>query len=165
MNKLFLASALAITFLAASPREANAFWNSPQCCAGMGWLQCKALNCMPWLQYNGPLYNYGPYYGGYGYEDLFVRNPYCGAYVPAYPSTYYYQYGNQPSQWSTINPAPNYGQIPAMGAPANYYTGLPQAAPAQPLAQQPPIATPTPEEKAVPAITTSFRPLRNRLQR
>lgn len=165
MKKLYLAIALAITFLAGSPREASAFWNSPQCCAGMSWWQCKALNSMPWLHYNGPLYNYGPYYGGYGYEDLFVRNPYCGAYVPANPSTYYYQYGNQPTQWSAINPALNYyGQGYAPGVPGYPNTGLTQAAPVQ-QAATPTVTMPKPEEKIVPATTTSFRPLRNRLQR
>jgi hypothetical protein len=88
VKRLLCAAAVAVAALVARPGEAKAYWGSPQCWQGFPWLQGKALNCMPWIHYHGPLYSYGPY-NVPGYIDMYVKNPHCGAYIPAYPAGYY----------------------------------------------------------------------------
>lgn len=87
MKRLLSAAAIAVAALVARPGEAQAYWGSPQCWQGFPWLQGKALNCMPWIHYNGPLFSYGPY-NVPGYVDMYVKNPHCGAYIPAYAPGY-----------------------------------------------------------------------------
>ena len=179
MKKLLLALAL----LALSPAISSAqYWNSPQSNSGYTWLQGLSLNLCPKIYFEGPLYNYGPYNYGPGYEFQFVKNPHFGGYAPAYPSTYNGLPGNFPNQWQSINPGvPNYPFAPpysngAPRSPSDYYQGpgypVGQQAPKQPIPVAAPAASPA-AETAVDstnaenstAKTTSFRPLRNWLNR
>jgi len=171
MKKLLFAASLALSILATAPCESRAYWNSPQTAAGFGWWQSRALNFFPSMHFHGPLYNYGPYNGGYGYENQFVRNPHIGAYVPADPSVYMNQPGYVPTQWSTINPAFNNQNFPQgpSASPGNFYNGLPQQTPPMAQvptpAQAPVVASPAVEVSPAPITTTSYRLFRNRSQR
>ena len=130
MKKLFLASALAVALLAFGPLGSKVSANPPQACGPYGWLACKALRVCPHIHSHGPLYNYGPYYGGPGYQNMNVTSLH-GGYVPAYPTAYYYGAGagyGYPPQYGYANPGMAYPQPPldyqqARTAPA-------QAAPA-----------------------------------
>ena len=134
MNKFLLCSLLAAASVAFVPGESKAFWNSPSCCHGYGWLDCHALNCMPWIHMHGPLYSYGPY-TTQGYQNQYVRDPLCGAYIPAYPATYYGFGGNY------------YGNAPYLGA-----QGAPPAAATAPA----PPRTVEPVAPPAPVTTTSY---------
>ena len=137
MKKFLLTVTLAATSIALAPSESNALWNSPQSSAGFGWLQGTALNCCPSMFFHGPLYNYGPYYGGYAYQYQYVQSPHCGAYVPAYPGVYAGMNNYMSTaQWNRG------GKRPAQGAPQ----AMPQPpveSPAPPIAVETPSAIPT----------------------
>jgi hypothetical protein len=164
MRTSLSAFTLTLGLLAGSPATSAAFWNSPQTYAGFGFFPGYALHSCPKSHFHGPLYNYGPYYPGtVGYQDMFVQNPYCGAYVPAWPSTYT-NYGTPQTQWHYLNPAlinaPDYagGTVPE---------GEPAIAPAGPIATEAPAPTVTTAAESTPATVTpaSFRPFRGRFQR
>ena len=154
MKKLFLASVLAISLLAMLPADSHAFWNSPQSSQGLPWLQGRALNFLSRNHQHGPLYNYGPYQGGTGYEWKYVPNPLLGHYVPAYPANYYGGYA--------IPPGSHWGQLPYPSSPIAPDNVAPQGTP-QPIAQtEPPavivpsvVAPTTPAPGTTPPIPTA----------
>jgi hypothetical protein len=127
MKKLLGAAALAVALLAVRPAETQAYWGSPQCAQGFGWLKGHALNFLSWNHFEGPLYSYGPY-NLPGYVPMFVKNPHVGAYNPAYPAAYY-GYG----AYGNGAPAGYFGATPASAsaaAPAQKVESIPTSAPA-----------------------------------
>ncbi len=166
MKKLLSLFVLAVSIVAISPGESRAYWNSPQTTAGFGWWHSRALNFFPSAHFHGPLYNYGPYYGGYGYQDQFVRNPHIGSYMPAYPSVYQNMPGHIETQWNTVNPvltSPVYPQAP-IASPSDFFSGAQPAQPVQPMAQAPQMQV-VPDATPIQATPTSGRFFRNRSQR
>jgi hypothetical protein len=123
MKKLLGAAALAVALLAVRPAETQAYWGSPQCAQGFGWLKGHALNFLSWNHFEGPIYSYGPY-NTPGYVPMFVKNPHVGAYNPAYPAAYY-GYGG-------------YGGY-GYGAPAGYFGAAPAPAPVPAVAPAPKV--------------------------
>lgn len=141
MKKLFLASTIAVALLAVAP-QSKISANPPQACGPNSWLACKALRVCPHIHSHGPLYNYGPYYGGPGYQTMSVGGPHSG-YVPAYPSAYYYGAGagyGYPSQYGYAKPGMAYPPAPV--APPTYVPVAPA-----------PIA---------PVSSTTYSPVRSR---
>ncbi len=104
MQKLLVASIASVWLLAAVPGESRAYWNSPTAAAGYGWLGSTANGLCPSIFYHGPLYNYGPYYGGPGYQYQCVQGGFCGAYVPSNPLLYYAMNPYYPNSWGYSNP-------------------------------------------------------------
>jgi hypothetical protein len=152
MKRLLLASALAVALLGLRPGESKAFWNSPQCAQGYPWLQGKALNFLAKNHFNGPLYNYGPYLGGNGYAWNFVAHPFCGAYIPAFPASYWGGYPVGP--WSDFNYLP-YPRGPAGVLPGNW--PVPPAVPgAVPTRDLGPIVTPMPTGDLEPPVAPAL---------
>jgi hypothetical protein len=136
MKKLLLSSALAAGLIVALPVQSRAYWNSPQCSEGNGFLGSCALRFCPKIHMNGPLYNYGPGpYSGPGYQDQFVPNGLRNGYVPSDPNSYMGIPGNRATQWQSINPAFN-NQASSFGSPGGgYYQGQPMPSYQQPYAQ------------------------------
>lgn len=83
--KVWFALLLVTIGLVAAP-SANAFDASA---GGFGWLQSKAVRHGGWIHFHGPLYNYGPYYGGPGYQTMNVHPGFHNGYHPAYPQAVY----------------------------------------------------------------------------
>ena len=139
--KKFVAAAFALGMLVLQPAASRADWNKPQTRHGHGWIQGIALNTMPWLHFHGPLYSYGPYTGP-GHVPMYVKNPIWGAYVPAYPVSYY-GYENPPYYPNTIQPSFPAAPQQTLTGPTNYYysqggipaTAAPVASPS--VSQQP----------------------------
>jgi hypothetical protein len=132
MKKLLVASIATFSLLAVVPGESRAFWNSPTAAAGYGWLGSAANGLCPSIFYHGPLYNYGPYYGGPGYQYQNVQSGFCGAYIPSNPLTYYAMNPYYPNTWGYSNPGipGTPGSMPSY--PVNYYPPSgPGAFPAQ----------------------------------
>ena len=144
MKKLYLASALAVALLAFGPLGSEVFANPPQACGPYGWLACKALRVAPHIHSHGPLYNHGPYYGGPGYQNMYVSSLH-GGYVPAYPTNYYYGAGA------------GYGYPPQYGYanPGMAYPSAPVAAPA--IVQSPPIVVDASTSSSTPAVSGPHR--------
>lgn len=137
MKKLLSGSIVALAALAFSPSQSQAFWNSPQCSGGFGKFGACVYNCCPGIHFHGPLYNYGPTYGGPGYEYMRIGPPHCGAYVPAYPASYYGM-GGCYSNWAAANPyarpmgSAGFAQPPAVHASESHHSFVP-----------PPVINPT----------------------
>jgi hypothetical protein len=158
MKKFLLASAVAAALVAGAPGASNAYWGSPQCWQGFGWLRGKALNFTPSIFYEGPLYSYGPY-NVPGYAPMYVTNPHHGQYVPAYPAAYYqYAAGNYGAGYPTVIDGA------AVPVPAD-----PNARPAEkmptPEKIAPPKSGPAPASYTVPAEPTSGGLFRGRFRR
>ena len=133
MKRLFWVSALSLALCTATPNTSQAFWNSPQCNQGFGWLQGKALNFMSFTHYHGPLYSYGPY-NVPGYAYMYVPQPYCGSYLPAYPASYYgyanpnaERYGY--SSWNGVGASLGYPTA-LSNSPSDYFSGAVMSGPA-----------------------------------
>jgi len=77
---------LLVTIVSVAAPSANAFDASA---GGFGWLQSKAVRHGGWIHFHGPLYNYGPYYGGPGYQTMNVHPGFHNGYHPAYPQAVY----------------------------------------------------------------------------
>lgn len=141
MNRLLGLIALPFALLITTPNRSNADWGSPQCCHAYTWFQCRALHCWGWLHTDGPLYNYGPYdTSGPGYLPMFVPNPWCGSYIPAYPSSYYFNGGNAGYGGSAGNAPMPGGNMPGCAA-----------VPSQPAAGL--AASTTPASRPAPAVS------------
>jgi hypothetical protein len=145
MKRIVLAALFATSLLVIKPSHSQAFGKHPQTYHGYGWLQGTALNVWPWLHFHGPLYNYGPYTTP-GHVPMFVNNPWCGNYTPAYPSAYY-GYESPPYYPNTIQPYFPGRPLQALTAPTNLYY-----AQGQPAESPPAVATTPPANE--PAATT-----------
>ncbi len=179
MKKLLLATTFALLSLGLVPATSSAFWNSPQSSAGFGWLGSVALKFCPGSNFEGPLFNYGPYDYGYAYQFQYVQGPHHGGYIPAYPSTYQqsiYNYtGGQANPWLYGYPQQNGVQpYPTQGypAPANYsqppLANAPVAAPKPIASSTPPVVQPTAATTTTETptiITTSSGGFRSRFRR
>ena len=93
MKRWLLLAVAALGLSAATPAKSQAFFNLSS--HGFGPLDSYALNTCFGIHYHGPLYNYGPYYGGQGYLYQNV-NTRCGYYTPAYPLASYGYGGGYP---------------------------------------------------------------------
>ena len=83
--KVWLILSMVAISLLATP-TANAFDDSA---GGFGWLKSKAVRHAGFIHFHGPLYNYGPYYGGPGYQTMNVHPGFHNGYHPAYPQAVY----------------------------------------------------------------------------
>ena len=115
MKRILLASAAAVALIVLSPGESKAYWNNPGSNHGYCWLQGKALNFFSVMHLHGPLYSYGPYQGQ-GYAWMYVANPWCGAYTPAYPASYYGGY--------SVAPGTNFNYLPYPQGSLPQYSGI-----------------------------------------
>jgi hypothetical protein len=143
MKRLLFASALVLAAAAMTPSRSMALWNSPQNGHAYPWLQAKALNFMSANYMHGPLYSYGPY-TGQGYWWMYVANPWCGGYVPAYPARAYGGY--------VVPPGTNFNQLP-------YPPGaLPLPGGEPPIATTPPANVPADKQQAPQKMPTLPNP-------
>ena len=97
MKRLLWLSAISITFFLSVPGPPARMRNPPGNRGFSCWEAC-ALRWNAWIHFHGPLYSYGPYCGQ-GYAYMFVPQPFCGTYLPAYPAAYY----GYPTPNATIN--------------------------------------------------------------
>lgn len=123
MRKVLWAGALALMALATAPGESLAWGRDAYNSHGYGWLGSKAFRKFQWIHQNGPLFNYGPY-DGPGHQEMNVKGPMHGVYIPgnphigsgyagAVPYVFAPGYGPQAAQVA------HYPIVPAI-VPANY---------------------------------------------
>ena len=131
MKRIVWLGAFTLSFLVLLPNQSRAWDNiKPQYAHGFGWLKAKAYNSAPWIHAHGPLYNYGPYDMGQGYNWMYFNQPHHGVYQPAYDFSNYGVGAAAPVEYA---PAPAHAQVQPQQptvAPANYYPSY--FAPARP---------------------------------
>ncbi len=122
MKRLLWLSAISITFFLSVPGSSSADGRTPPGNRGFSCWEACALRWNAWIHFHGPLYSYGPYCGQ-GYAYMFVPQPFCGTYLPAYPAAYY----GYPTPNATIN---GFHSWNGTGTELGYPTALNAPAPA-----------------------------------
>mgnify|MGYP007071089414 CR=1 FL=1 len=147
MKKLLLGSLLALSVFALLPERSFAWGTSnPYSQHGYGFLGSLAMNHMTWIHSDGPLFNYGPYYGQ-GHVNMHIPQPRHGSYYPADMSLY----GAAYSGYS------GYGA--GYGAPPQGYAGgQPTNMPAAATPSTIPPAAAVPTAPTTPVSRGLFRP-------
>jgi hypothetical protein len=130
MRKFFLAVLLAAAAVAVMPDRSSAWGRDPYWNSGFGTLGGMAFNHMRWIHSQGPLYNYGPYYGP-GHVDMHIPKPWHGSYMPANP--YLWNQGGYAGAPMAAAPAPAIQAAPQGNC--NNCASKPAAAPAVPAAR------------------------------
>jgi hypothetical protein len=118
MRKVLLAGVAAVALLTALPERSHAWGQDPYQGHGFRWLEQLAFNQCSWIHNQGPLFNYGPYFGP-GHVCMHIPRPWHGSYTPADPNLW----NSGAGIYGSALPAPAAGYAPQAVPPVG---GLPR---------------------------------------